>query len=538
MTPRLLTCARATATALLATALIVTPLPAAHDAVAAAGAYDAVVDITFPVAGSNSYVDSYHAPRSGGARVHKATDVMAPYGARVHAARGGVVSWISGIDSPVSSSGYIITIAGDDGRSYSYIHLGRQDAGPQAAYAPGIRRGTKVQRGQLIGYNGCSGNASCSAPHLHFEISDPSVDDPYGTHRMNPYASLRDAQRRGDLPGATPSPAPEPEPKVDECAPTGSVPATPVRRLTGKDPVATSVAVSAAGWSSADRVLIARADDFADALAGAAVSAEWGAPLLLVGDRLADVTRAELQRLGVRRATILGGVDAVPPAVEAAIDAVVADVDRIAGQDRFATAAAVRGKVGYAGDEVALALGRHPNPRRSWPDAISAGGLAGGPVTIPVLLTLPTRLPDHTHAALVAARKAGSRTVLVVGGPEAIDPGVEQAVASLGYSVKRLAGPTRYETSIAVAKAAVARRADTPRTVVAASGLSPVDALPASTLAARTGGSLVLVPPCNLDTLPDLGRFLGDRYRDGYVVGALSAVSERVREVLTNATGG
>jgi hypothetical protein len=96
----------------------------------------------------------------------------------------------------------MIYVNGDDGRTYGYIHLGRQDRGWQEAYAPGIARGVRVGRGQHIGFNGCSGNASCSAPHLHLEIHDNAITDPYGTNQRNPYSNLADAQRRGDTPGA------------------------------------------------------------------------------------------------------------------------------------------------------------------------------------------------------------------------------------------------------------------------------------------------------------------------------------------------
>jgi murein DD-endopeptidase MepM/ murein hydrolase activator NlpD len=165
--------------------------------------YDAVVDLTFPVAGPVSYLDDYAYPRSGG-RTHRATDVMAPYGARVHAVVGGMVDFITGIDGPVPSYGYMIRIAGDDGRRYSYIHLGAQDRGPSEAYAPGLHGGVRVARGQWIGYVGHSGNATPDAPHLHFEIQDDRVYDPYAgsgdAPRMNPYPSLRAAQSRGDVP--------------------------------------------------------------------------------------------------------------------------------------------------------------------------------------------------------------------------------------------------------------------------------------------------------------------------------------------------
>ncbi|MEX1178038.1 MAG: S-layer homology domain-containing protein [Nitriliruptor sp.] len=163
-----------------------------------------VVDITFPVHdpdGLTTYSDDYLSRRSRGD--HGATDIggQRAYGVPVHAAVGGRVTWITGLDGSLPNYGWMISIAGDDGREYNYVHLGRQDGPASEAYAPGIGKGSVVERGQHIGYLGHSGNASAEWPHLHFEIEDDAVVDRQGTNRINPYYSLRDAERRGDLPG-------------------------------------------------------------------------------------------------------------------------------------------------------------------------------------------------------------------------------------------------------------------------------------------------------------------------------------------------
>lgn len=163
----------------------------------AAGGYQQVVDLTFPVSGKVHYSDSFDAGRSGG-RVHMAADIMAPEGAPIHAAVGGTVTTITGITEKLPSYGYMIRIAGDDGRTYVYLHMGRNNGPARDAYVPGIGKGSRVERGQQIAYVGCSGNASCSGPHLHFEIHDDRVTDPYKGNRINPYPSLVAAEKRGD----------------------------------------------------------------------------------------------------------------------------------------------------------------------------------------------------------------------------------------------------------------------------------------------------------------------------------------------------
>src|SRR5687768_8443819 len=183
--------------------------PAAAEDAGTAG-YQQVVDLTFPTDERVTYTDSYDAARGEG-RAHKAADLMGEKHWEVRAAIGGTVTWIPGADgSAMPAYGYMIRIAGDDGRTYSYVHLdndseGTDDGrgGPERAYAPGLEEGSTVERGQLIGFMGDSGNAEGSSPHLHFEIEDPDVVDPYGSHRIDPIPSLDAARERGDFGSGT-----------------------------------------------------------------------------------------------------------------------------------------------------------------------------------------------------------------------------------------------------------------------------------------------------------------------------------------------
>jgi hypothetical protein len=192
---------------LLGVGLVAVLLPPPAASAQATGGVDQIVDLTFPVhdpGGRTSYHNDYLSPRSRGD--HGATDIGGPnaYGVPVHAAVGGRITSINGIEGrTLPAWGWAISILGEDGRTYRYLHLGRQDGPASEAYAPGLVRGSEVRRGQHIGYVGHSGNASASWPHLHFEISDPRVVDRQGSDRINPYNSLRDAQRRRDLPSST-----------------------------------------------------------------------------------------------------------------------------------------------------------------------------------------------------------------------------------------------------------------------------------------------------------------------------------------------
>lgn len=168
--------------------------------------YMQVVEITFPFSEDTPvrYTDDYDACRSGCLRHHQSTDLMVALGTPVYAAMGGYVSWRSGTQQGPPSYGWMVRIAGDDGRDYAYVHLGEQDGPMSEAYAPAAEVGSRVEAGQLIGWAGCSGSAVCGGgEHLHFEIHDANVVDPYDYHdheRINPHPSLVAAEARGDYP--------------------------------------------------------------------------------------------------------------------------------------------------------------------------------------------------------------------------------------------------------------------------------------------------------------------------------------------------
>lgn len=147
-----------------------------------------VYPMTFPVAGGGVIGSPFGAPRDGGRRHHLGNDLSAPKLQPIVAVADGTVSMIG---DDVGISGYRVHIRHDDGWSSLYIHLNNDTAGTDdgngIGIRPGLTIGDRVQAGEVIGWNGDSGNAENTEPHLHFELRDPS-----GTP-IDPAASLRAA---------------------------------------------------------------------------------------------------------------------------------------------------------------------------------------------------------------------------------------------------------------------------------------------------------------------------------------------------------
>lgn len=135
------------------------------------------VPLVFPVIGSVNWSDTFLASRGGGSRRHHGQDLMAPKLRPLVAAFDGVVRFNS------SKSGHnTITLRGNDGWSAIYMHVnndtpGTDDGkgGARFAYAPGLKSGDRVIRGQLVGFCGDSGNAESTGPHCHFELHDEAT---------------------------------------------------------------------------------------------------------------------------------------------------------------------------------------------------------------------------------------------------------------------------------------------------------------------------------------------------------------------------
>lgn len=307
----------------------------------------------------------------------------------------------------------------------------------------------------------------------------------------------------------------------------------PSSRVMGARRIGTAVAASRRSFEAASTVMLARADAYPDALAGAPLAGKEQAPVLLTHrDGLPTAVGAEIDRLGAQRAVILGQRDVVSEQVAEQLRRRGLEVERIGGSDRFATAAMLARRVaGETPQEVYLTEGADADPARGWPDAAAVSALAAHR-GVPVLLTVTDRLPEVTRQAL-----QGVQRVTIVGGPPAVSTDVQRAIEAMGIEVDRLAGDGRYATSAAVANASISAGMDPSRLWAVTGGGWP-DALTLGPAAAHAGGVLLLVPPHGIpDSLAtaDWLRGHADAVVDVAIGGGISAISpQTVHDLLTD----
>jgi len=178
-----------------------------------------------------------------------------------------------------------------------------------------------------------------------------------------------------------------------------------VERLAGADKYATSRAIAEElsdilGAALPATVVVARGDAYPDALSASPFAWLEATPILLTRPHtLPAPTAAVITNLGFVEAIVVGGEGAVSAEVLDEVDALLAGgAVRVAGADRYATAAAFAGHVHdtpawsglYVESYVGLATGTN------FPDAL-CGGAACGAERAPLLLTRQDRLPSPTR---------------------------------------------------------------------------------------------------------------------------------------------
>lgn len=258
-------------------------------------------------------------------------------------------------------------------------------------------------------------------------------------------------------------------------------------RIAGTTRYATSAEAALKGWpDGADAVILASGEDWADALSASPLSTTLDAPVLLTPQAsLTASTAAAIAALKPSRIVVLGSEAAIASNVAGvarqAAGIPASAVERIAGADRYATAALVAERVGLRpGAGVTIVAGT------AFPDATSASAYSGM-LGMPILLTRSDSIPGPTAAFLASHSEELTRAV-AVGGPPVISTAVIGTLRK-SLEVAWLYGPDRYQTNVAVLRRFWPTGRMTP---VIATAVDFPDALTAGAYAASDGQPVVL----------------------------------------------
>lgn len=185
-----------------------------------------------------------------------------------------------------------------------------------------------------------------------------------------------------------------------------------------------------------------------------------------------------------------------------------AEVQRVFGDDRWATAAEIAAEFPDGVDTVYIANGTEV---ADGADALASGAAAARGAleflpnatpdgeAAPILLVKNEAVPQATRDALASLEPSN---VVIVGGPTSVGDGVEDEISDItGADMKRIYGEDRYETAALIA-AEYGEGLDTVYVATGVgdmdTGLALADALTAASLAGSEGSPVVLAQPGNL----------------------------------------
>ena len=299
-------------------------------------------------------------------------------------------------------------------------------------------------------------------------------------------------------------------------------------RLAGGDRCETAALISSSAYESAENVVIASGNDYADALAGVSLAYALDAPILLLrGSNADDATIKEIARLGAENIYILGGTVAVSQDYEDEFEDDGYNVTRIAGATRFDTCLAIAetlAELSGAPEEIFFAYSHN------YPDALAISGIAAVKGS-PVLYVASSG--ELTEGIAKYVSESGAEKATILGGEIAIGPAVVENIKACGIedgNVQRLFGATRYDTNILIN--IVYADVMTGDAICVATGTNYPDALAGGVLSAINKAPIVLAGT----SLNDLQKsYLSDSSASSvYVLGGTIAVSDEMVGQITD----
>lgn len=253
-------------------------------------------------------------------------------------------------------------------------------------------------------------------------------------------------------------------------------------RYAGADRYETSLKIAGAlkaelGVSKFENIVVAYGQNYPDALTGGYLAKVKNAPILLVDKKQeASVSKYISENL-VSGGTVylLGGTSVVSESFENSVKGIEgATVVRLGGTDRYDTNLKILAEAGAGSGELLICTGT------GYADSLSASA-AGRPIL------LVGDAISETQSAYIET--LGEISIYVIGGTAVVNEEVSSGLAASGYTVERIGGKDRYNTSRLIAEKFCT--AGSGKAVLASGGNFP-DGLSGGPLAMAMGAPLLL----------------------------------------------
>jgi cell wall-associated NlpC family hydrolase len=255
-------------------------------------------------------------------------------------------------------------------------------------------------------------------------------------------------------------------------------------RLAGVDRYATSIAISKNGWDQATNVIISTGSNFPDALSASALSKSKDAPIILISkDSISAKAIAELKRLNVSNAYLIGGTGVISTSVENQLKSLNISIIRFAGTDRYDTSKQIANYMGV-NSGIIVATGA------DFPDALSVAPISAMK-SMPILLSQKSGL-DANMSAFIKSKNIP--VSYIIGGTGVLDASIDRSLPNS----KRLSGNDRFGTNLSINNNFASNLSF--NTVYLATGLDFPDALSGSALAAKNNAPIILTDKALIST--------------------------------------
>ena len=220
-----------------------------------------------------------------------------------------------------------------------------------------------------------------------------------------------------------------------------------VSRLAGDSRYETSFAIAnemkeVLGVDKFNSIILASSEGFADALAGSYLAAVKEAPIIIGKEKYKSLVCDYLNENLADGGTvyILGGTKAMPDSILSGMTVNYTPV-RLAGDDRYTTNLEILEAAGVAGKDILVATGQ------DFADSLSASATG-----LPILLVngKPGKTLSDAQKQFLASVDGN---IYIIGGTSAVpETMVAQIEAASGKKTARIAGGSRYETSVKIAQ--------------------------------------------------------------------------------------